>query len=296
MKYFTTGDEDIRLDAAFRARVRGDFAVTEPGVTHYELAGPEDGDVVLLVGGLTIPYYYWDGFATALHQRGYRTLAYSTFGRGYSDRVRGTYDEPLFIDQVTALCGEIGVTPAHLVGTSMGALIAMAYLREHSRGVASLSLVGPAGLDSSRPLPLHLLRTRSIGRALAKRFGGLFLDHHLSHNVRDARLSAQLTSMVKECYRVEGSMYSLVSTLVDFPLFCRHDLYRHHSTSGLPTMLAWGAEDDVTPIDRLDEVTTILNPRRIHVLDRCGHMAPYEMPVVVAEHVTTFVETVMRER
>jgi pimeloyl-ACP methyl ester carboxylesterase len=55
-------------------------------------------------------------------------------------------------------------------------------------------------------------------------------------------------------------------------------------------MLMWGRDDRVTPIDRLDKAVALLNPRQCHVLE-CGHMAPFERPDVVADHVAAFVAT-----
>ncbi|MFQ6397385.1 hypothetical protein ACLMAJ_28510 [Nocardia sp. KC 131] len=43
MRYFVMPDEDRRLAAASRRRLRRSFAELSDGATHYELTGPEDG-------------------------------------------------------------------------------------------------------------------------------------------------------------------------------------------------------------------------------------------------------------
>jgi pimeloyl-ACP methyl ester carboxylesterase len=103
MKYFVAAGEDRRLDAASRQHLRGDFVKLSDGITHYELRGPEDGEAAVLVGGLTIPLFYWDDVAPRLHRRSLRTLTYSAYGRGYSDRVSTRYDEALFVRQLREL-------------------------------------------------------------------------------------------------------------------------------------------------------------------------------------------------
>ncbi|MFI9832759.1 alpha/beta fold hydrolase [Streptomyces sp. NPDC051913] len=131
MKYFVAQGEDRRLTVESRQALRGSFVELSDGVTHYELKGPEDGEMVVMAGGLTIPLFYWDGLVTELNARGLRTLTCSAYGRGYSDRVRARYDETLFARQLTELTERLGLTtrPLHLVGTSMGALVAMTYAR-----------------------------------------------------------------------------------------------------------------------------------------------------------------------
>ncbi|MCV7253702.1 alpha/beta hydrolase [Mycobacterium hackensackense] len=289
MKYFVARGEDRRLDAATRGRLRGSYIRLTDGVTHYELAGPDGGDVVVLTGGLTIPLFYWDELAAELHARGLRTLAYSAYGRGYSDRVIARYDEALFGRQLRELVERLDLPAScHVVGTSMGALIAMAYVGQHIGGVTTLTLVGPAGL-SRQPVAQKLLLGNDIAAGIiAKRFGRRFLEQHLGHNVADADRAAALAAMIGDASRYEGSIYALFDTLQHFPLFDRAELYRHTGTLRLPTQLIWGRADHVTPISSLGQVRELLQPRQCHVIDDCGHMAPFERPLVVADQLATF--------
>lgn len=288
MRYFVASDEDRRLDAVTRRPLRGSFADLSDGVTHYELTGPDGGELAVLVGGLTIPLSYWDGLAARLHQRGLRTLAYSAYGRGYSDRVRGRYDEALFVRQLAELTSTLNLAPPrHVVGTSMGALVAMAYANLHPETVATLTIVGPAGLGA-RPRAQRLLRNDFLAGFVARRFGRKLLDGHLGHNVRDPGLSAQLVAMVQDAYRHEGSLYAFFQTLQDFPLYERQGLFRRTGNLGLPVLLVWGDDDQVTPITHLDTVRELLHPRQTHVITECGHMAPYERPDDVGDLVASF--------
>ncbi len=288
MKYFVAAGEDRQLDAAARGGLRGSYIQLSDGVTHYELAGPAGGDVVVLTGGLTIPLFYWDELAVELHARGLRTLAYSGYGRGYSDRVVARYDEAFFVRQLRELVEHLDLPAAHVVGTSMGALIAMAYVGQYVGSAATLTLVGPAGL-SRRPLAQKLLLGSDIAAGVAaKRFGRRFLEQHLGHNVADPYRAAALAAMIGDASRYEGSIYALFETLQHFPLFDRAELYRHTGTLGMPTQLIWGRQDHVTPVSSLDQVRELLRPSQCHVIDDCGHMAPFERPLVVADQLATF--------
>lgn len=119
LAYFVARGERLALDSAARADLRGSYAKLSDGVTHYELAGPDDGELVFLVPGLTIPLFYWDALASALHEKGFRTLAYSAYGRGYSDRVKTTYCPRLFLRQARELLEHLGLLREvrHLMGT-----------------------------------------------------------------------------------------------------------------------------------------------------------------------------------
>ncbi|MFD6157405.1 alpha/beta fold hydrolase [Nocardia sp. NPDC060256] len=291
MRYFTARGEDRRLDQVGRDELRGSFVQCSDGSTHYELTGPGDGAVVILAGGLTIPLFYWDRLAEELHGKGFRTLAYSGYGRGYSERVRTGYDEALFVRQLSELTDRLGLTDRwHVLGTSMGALVATAFAERHLAQTATLTLVGPGGLAAKPPAGARLLRHDRLSVLLGKYLGSRMLEQHLSHNVRDAGQSAELSAMVRDCYRFEGSMYALFATIADFPLTDRQDLYARAGHWPVPSMLLWGAQDQVTPIAGFDEVRSLLMPAECHIFEECGHMAPYERPAQVAAKFGAFVE------
>ncbi len=297
MKYFVAAGEDRRIDAVSRRDLRGSYIQLSDGVTHYELTGPADGDVVVLAGGLTIPLFYWDEMAVELHSHGFRTLAYSGYGRGYSDRVVARYGQALFVRQLRELVESLAVpTPCHVVGTSMGALIAMAYVSQYLSSTATLTLIGPAGLGNRPQAQKLLLANDTLAGAIAMRFGRHLLERHLGHNVADPDCAAALASMVGDAYRYEGSIYAFFETLQHFPLFDRVDLYRHAGTVPVPKQLIWGCDDHVTPIAKASEVCKLLQPVRYHVVDNCGHMAPFERPILVAEQLAAFYETFHTDR
>jgi pimeloyl-ACP methyl ester carboxylesterase len=134
----------------------------------------------------------------------------------------------------------------------------------------------------------RLLRNDLIATGVAKRFGRRILMGHLGHNVSDPQRAADLATMISDCYRYEGSMYAFFATLQDFPLSRRAELYRQTGDLEIPTMLVWGDQDRVTPIDGLTTARALLRPTRNYVIDNCGHMAPYERPSDVAGQLAAF--------
>ncbi|GAA5032604.1 alpha/beta fold hydrolase [Microbacterium fluvii] len=285
--FFTTADESVHLDDATRADMRGSYIRCADGVTHYELAGPEEGPLVLLAGGLTIPLYYWDDFAAQLHAHGFRTLAYSGFGRGYSDRVRGSYDADMFDRQLADLVERLQLAPRHVVGSSLGAVVAMRFALHHPE-LESLSIIGPAGL-APKPMPLtRLLRRARLGAFVGRHLGPRMLRAHMAHNVRAGVVRDRLTKMVLDCYRVEGSMYALCATLASFPLARQHELYRRVGELGIPIALLWGDDDQVTPAAHLAQARGLLSPAACELLEGCGHMVPLERPDASARIVAEF--------
>ncbi|MFI8232593.1 alpha/beta fold hydrolase [Streptomyces sp. NPDC085900] len=292
MKYFIAVGENRRLTPDTRHALRGSFIELSDGVTHYELTGPGDGEVVVMAGGLTIPLFYWDGLVTELNARGLRTLTFSGYGRGYSDRIRACYNETLFARQLTELTHRLGLAtrPLHLVGTSMGALVGMTYATQHRTSVSTLTVVGPAGLAKPQlTSPHRILRSDLLAGLVARRRGRRILQEHLGHNVHDPQLGAQLAEMVLDAQRFEGSLHAVFDTLQHLPVSGRDDLFQRTGTLGIPTLLLWGDQDEVTPLLQFDTARALLKPQQYHVIPECGHMAPYERPQDVADQIAPFV-------
>ena len=55
-----------------------------------------------------------------------------------------------------------------------------------------------------------------------------------------------------------------------------------------PTLIVWGREDRIVPVECADEYRALLPDARVEVLDRCGHLPPIEHPDAFAALVTGF--------
>ncbi len=120
--------ELLALDDEVREVAPGQFVELADGLTHYELAGPESGQVVILVHGFSVPYYIWDTTFKALVRAGFRVVRYDLFGRGYSDRPDIDYDGALFERQIIDLIYALDLdSPIDFIGLSMGGAVTMRF-------------------------------------------------------------------------------------------------------------------------------------------------------------------------
>ena len=91
------------LDENARKEAPGSFIKLRMGYVHYQLEGPETGELIVLVHGFSSPMVVWDKIYESLIQSGYRVLRFDLYGRGYSDRITTTYDHNLFTNQLLSL-------------------------------------------------------------------------------------------------------------------------------------------------------------------------------------------------
>lgn len=106
---------------------------------HYADTGRRSGPPVLLIQGLGADKHLWDLQRVALARR-YRTLALDNRGAGRSDKPTGHYSLEQMAEDAVAVLDDAGVDHAHVVGASMGGVIAQILTLQHPARVRSLTL------------------------------------------------------------------------------------------------------------------------------------------------------------
>ena len=115
---------------------------------HYSVTGRPGGAPVVMIQGLGADKHLWDLQRLALAPR-YRTIALDNRGAGRSDKPFGTYSITQMADDVITVMDHAGVADAHVVGASMGGVIAQVLAVLHPERVRSLTLACTACRQNS---------------------------------------------------------------------------------------------------------------------------------------------------
>lgn len=106
---------------------------------HYRLEG--DGpETIVLVNGLADDLETWIFQVDDLLAAGYRVLRFDNRGVGQTGKPPGPYTTGQFAADTKALVDHLGLTGFHLLGTSMGGMIAQEYAIAHGGDLKSLVL------------------------------------------------------------------------------------------------------------------------------------------------------------
>ncbi|HET90933.1 MAG TPA: alpha/beta fold hydrolase [Chloroflexi bacterium] len=279
------------LDSQARANAPGQFVALPEGITHYELAGPLDGQPVILVHGFSAPYFIWDFTFDALVQAGFRTLRYDLYGRGYSDRPNVVYDADLFDRQLWTLLAALEIEqPADLIGLSMGGPIAALFTARHPNHVRKLGLIAPAGLSIKIPITVRLMQVPILGEWLMDRFGDRAL---VSGQTQDFYEPDQFPSFQeKYCTQMKyrGFKRALLSTIRHGPLRNMEGVYWQASQHQHPTLLIWGREDRTIPFQLSARVREAVPHAEFHPIDQAGHIPHYERPELINPIIIKFLQ------
>jgi pimeloyl-ACP methyl ester carboxylesterase len=182
-------------------------------------------------------------------------------------------------DVITAL----GLTRPHLVGHSMGGMIAaeMACLAPQSLG--KLVLVGSAGLwIDEHPIP-------DIFSLLPFEFADLlFHDRAAGESLLTGGFDLSNADALMEFYIANQKRLSMAGKIM-FPIPNRRLAKRLYRLT-TPTLLVWGKSDRLIPPVYADRFQSLIPHAELIVVDAAGHMVPYEQPEAFVAHVTGFLD------
>jgi 3-oxoadipate enol-lactonase len=114
---------------------------------YYEIHG--EGEPVVLIAGLNSDHSLYRGILPQLAER-YQVIIFDNRGVGQTDKPDIPYSIEMMAEDTAGLLNTLGITQAHILGTSMGGRIAVALALEHPQPVKSLILVSTGVKRSTR--------------------------------------------------------------------------------------------------------------------------------------------------
>jgi pimeloyl-ACP methyl ester carboxylesterase len=285
--------ERCELDSRERARLGGTYASLPSGVTHYELTGPEDGPVVVLVHGVTIPQWTWDRQVPVLTAAGFRVLRYDLFGRGRSDRPPGAYSRRRYREQLTHLLDFLHLeTPVDLVGHSFGAMIAADFTAFSPARVGRLVVVSPPNDPIRDRTPMGSLvrvgRIPLVGR-LAMRLHVVPLSvRRVEGFVGEAQVDRErYLRLYREQIEYRGFERAFLSLFRGDAVGDYSRAYRR-AGEGRDVLIIWGNRDTNVSRERAEEVCRAIPHAVFRELNDVGHQPHWQVPVRFNDIVVRF--------
>lgn len=179
------------------------------------------------------------------------------------------------------LVNALGLSQPHLIGHSMGGMIAAEMACLAPRDLSRLVLVGAAGLWlEDRPIPdIFAMLPHEIAEVL-------FVD--------PARGSALLTGgadlsdmeALKDFYILTQRRLSMAGKIL-FPIPNRRLSKRLYRLTA-DTLVLWGAQDRLIAPAYAAQWQALVPRARVQIIEGAGHMLPWEQPQAFADAVTKF--------
>lgn len=282
--------------------------ITANGITiHYEEHGDPSRPPILLIMGLGAQMTYWPiELVEALVARGFRVIRYDNRDIGLSHKFHGARAPGMVWQMLAARLGfkprvpytlsdmaadgmalldELGIERAHIVGASMGGMIAQLMAVEHGHRVMSLtsifSTTGHPKLPQAEKHALEALTRRPASmeeEALIEH--GIMLAHAIgSPGFRPdpAKLRERVTQFVRRSVYPEGLVRQLAAII--------HDGNRTQRLKSVtaPTLVLHGEDDPLIKVECGRATAAAIPGARIMTFPGWGHDLPQEMIEPVAD-------------
>ena len=260
--------------------------ITRPDGTRifYDVSGRKDGTPVLMIQGLGIDSRGW-AMQRARFGRMHQVITVDNRGVGRSDVPIGPYSLLEMADDVIACLDDAGIETVHVMGASMGGVIAQIIGVLQPQRVRSLVLACTA--CRHHPWRRELL-AEWRDEVVLSGMGALVRDEGLQWLV-GPRLVRRFGVFINVLARV------LLSTdphafgaQVDAILDMSDDLRDELPNITAPTLIITGSQDSLTPMGDAEELAELIPTSRIIVLSGAAHGLMAEAPNAFNEAVLRF--------
>ncbi len=249
---------------------------------HYSVSGRRDGDPILMIQGLGTDSRGWLRQRAAFAAR-YRVVVFDNRGVGRSDKPDGPYDLEVMAGDALAVMDAAGLADAHVMGASMGGVLAQIIAVQHPERVRSLVLACTA----CQQLPWR--------RELLEEWAAVARDEGMGAFSQYAVRWLIGPRSLRRFWPAIGALGSLAMSLppqcfvaqVEAILAMDDDIRFQMATITAPTLVLVGSQDILTPLGDSEEIASLIPGAELAVVRGGAHGFMFE-------HAAAFNRTVLR--
>lgn len=249
------------------------------GVNHrYELTGPAGAPVIVFSHSIGASLEMWDAQVAAFAGR-YRCLRYDIRGHGSSEVIDRPARADDLADDLAGLLDGLGIARAHVVGLSLGGMMAQAFALRHAGRLDRMVLIA-----TSAKMDSIFYRERAV---LARREGyGSFIETVLSPRwltADFAKRSPETIAAFRERFPKDWRGYAVCCGVIE-----TLDLPERIGAITAPTLIMVGADDPATPVAMSEDLRNRIPGSELIVLPRLAHLLVVERPDIANPYIAAF--------
>jgi 3-oxoadipate enol-lactonase len=247
----------------------------------YERSGNADGPPLLLIMGMSGTSLSWGEPFLQLLRKDFDVIAYDHRGVGASTPLDGPVTTRQMADDAVALLAALELDDAHVLGISMGGMIAQELALEHPESVRTLTLgCTYCGGEGSA------LASEAVIGKLAEAMGSGDRDRALR-----AGWEVNVSARMAEDDEGYAAFHALaMRRVVAVPVIMQqmqacaaHDTNARLAQLQLPTLVIHGTEDQMLPVENGRLIASRIAGARLEIFEDVGHLFFVERPERSAE-------------
>jgi pimeloyl-ACP methyl ester carboxylesterase len=248
-----------------------------------------EGEPVLMIMGFMGSGRAW--FRLLPHvSESHRAVVLDNRGTGESDRPLGLWSMEGLAADAVAVMDDAGIETAHVLGASMGGMIAQHVALDHPERVRSLTLActHPGGPQHGPP-PWRMYASLALRPVLgAQRTFPIvapLLYAERTRRERPARLEEDGRFRVRE-------QTPILTAPSQAAAIFRHDTRARLPELDMPVLVVHGEEDRLIPPSHGRELARLIPQARLELIPHCGHLLSTDAEEEVASALLEFIDRV----
>jgi pimeloyl-ACP methyl ester carboxylesterase len=255
--------------------------------SRYQLTGPRDARVVVLIHGLGLNRQIWEAHRARLAQR-YRVLDYDLYGHGESAPPPAKPSLSLFSQQLLGLLDELAIERCALIGFSLGGMINRRLAMDHPQRVSALAILNsPHERDpeAQRRAELQALDSAAGGpgatldAAIERWFTPEFRDHREDYI---ERVRAWVLAN-------DAEVYALCRQVLAFGVL---ELVRPQPAISLPTLVMTCEHDSGSTPQMSLAIASEIEGAEVVIVPQLQHMGLVENAPFFVNAIAEFLESI----
>ncbi|ERG92696.1 MAG: putative hydrolase or acyltransferases (alpha/beta hydrolase superfamily) [Haloquadratum walsbyi J07HQW1] len=272
-------DDDIQL--------RSELLDVGDVILHCVIAGPPDGDVVLLLHGFPEFWYEWYEYILPLATAGYRVVVPDQRGYHRSERpdAISAYHPDALATDVCGIIDNIGAKKAHIVGHDWGAFVAWWVALHHPARLQTLSVINvPHPTAFKQTLwrnPKQVLRSWYIGlfqlprvpEAIARVGNWRSVTAMMQRSSHEGTFDATDFERYRTAWALDGAYEAMINW---YRAVVRANPQPVQTQINAPTLLLWGAQDRFLTRSLADASAQYCTHSEVVMFEQATHWVPHE--------------------
>ena len=243
---------------------------------NYERGG--EGPPLLMIMGLSGSLLHWGApFMNAL-RNDFETIAFDNRGVGQSSRVEAPFSIADLAADTAGLMAALDLDSAHVLGISMGGMVAQELALAHPARIRTLTLGCTYCGGPGNTLPPQ----REVGAAVMSGDRERALRATWEINVS---ASFAQNAQAYAAFRAIGEERAVAIPVMmeQLSAITRHDTSARLRSLTMPTLVVHGTEDRIIPVENGHKVAGLIPDARLEILQDIGHLFFWELPERSAE-------------
>lgn len=259
------------------------YAEYDQGSIRYEEKG--NGEPLILIHGVGLDHTMWIQQLENLSES-FRIIVYDMVGHGGSEHPPGPYFLSQFVEQLAVLMNHLNIEKTHLVGFSMGGMVAQAFALKYKEKLKTLTIMNAVANRTQEQRKAILTRVEEVEKtgplatiepAIQRWFNPDFLN-----------MQEETVSRIRKRLQTNDPN----SYLAAYTLFATADaeLWSKLHQIDLPTLIITGEHDFGSNPEMARQMHEKIVHSELIIVPNMKHMLPVEGYKIVNEVIRMFID------